>query len=267
MSTHDLTTRSRLHSCPDCGQTFEVQELTGLEWDGPNAAAYKAAMEKMFAMVICDDCVRRREGSEVERQIAMKARAARSASYGLKWLPAEARGECFAKSQYEHEIRTTQIEDAFAWARSWQPLQPKCSVWLRGSKGTGKSFLAHCLCNHAIDLGKTAREITALEVQRNGIMWGDGQKVLKQVRSVDVLLVEEVGLPDWRKEGITALREIIDYRHRNHLATIITSNTDIREMKAIWTEASNPALVDPMIDRMQSFVSFEFIGASLRKAI
>lgn len=254
-------------NCPDCGQAMDIPYDDTLEWEGPNAAAYLKAVEKMRAWVICDDCLKRREGSEVQRKIAMSARAARSQSYGLGWMPKDAASETFANSRRDLEARTAGIEDAFAWGRGWQPLQPKRSAWISGQKGTGKTFFAHCLANHAISLGKTAMEVRAIDIQQHGIAWMDGKKALEQIRRVDFLIVEEIGLPTWRKEGVVTLREIIDFRHRLKLATVITGNLTAADIKPVWLNVAGADVISPMFDRMTSFTGFEFKGESLRRAV
>lgn len=262
-----LPPTSRSSICAACGGAINVPYFDGLDYG--RRPEFAAAVERLFALVICDACETKKmqEASAYRKRISETR--AREESFAFGWMTSDAHNETFARSDRNIEMRDDDTSEAYLWGRTWRPEQPKNSAWISGPKGTGKSFLARCVLNRAITLGLHAREITAHQLQTFALDFREGKRKLRYVRTVGMLLIEEIAVPHWRDEGVIELREIIDYRARHKLGTLITSNNDPEDMRSAWNAACqrNVTTVASMLDRMRGFQRLTMLGDTLRGRI
>lgn len=258
----------RSKNCPRCGKAFDVP-LADLEWEPGREGEYTPRLEKLFTYLHCDACVLELDTDLRKGEQYRKQRAAKEHSYQQGWILADTESHTFTKSVREFEQRTSDIENAFEWGKHWTPKQQKNSAFIEGTKGAGKSYFCHCVLNAAMGFGLTAREVTAMTIQDLAMDFEKrrtAQWQLGQVKRVGCLLIEEMGLVSWTELGVIALREIIDYRYRNHMPTLITSNLSKQEQRDAWDrKCNNKSIVPAMVDRMTNFVGLVFEGDSLRR--
>lgn len=144
-------------------------------------------------------------------------------------------------------------------------IEQKQHLIITGATGTGKSFLASVLANHAILAGYSAyySRISTLLAQI-ALVRGDGSYLnwLKKISRFQLLILDDLGLSALSVLQAQELLEVIE--ERTHCGSIIvTSQLPVKEWYAYF---SAPTLADAIMDRLvNNSYRIELKGESMRK--
>lgn len=179
-------------------------------------------------------------------------------TYGYGRMPRCAMLHNFTQSSAEAEAVNP---EQWAKARAWKN---DCSLWIQGTKGTGKTFLSRCLLNWALDQGHSVYEVSAVDFTE--WVYRQGEKQRLDAEAIDVLLLDDIDKPEWRIDSLVALWRLMDRRNNRKLHTLMTSNVSPVVLKGRWMSIEGPdrAVVEPMLDRMHGFQRITLEGKSLR---
>jgi DNA replication protein DnaC len=139
------------------------------------------------------------------------------------------------------------------------------NVLITGPTGVGKTYLACALAHKACREGYSAfyvRLPRLLQELDTGRADGRYAKIMRQLAKVDVLSIDDWGLPTLTDLHRRDLLELLDDRY-NLRATIITSQLPITH----WHEAvGDPTLADAILDRVvHNSYKISLTGNSMRK--
>ena len=123
---------------------------------------------------------------------------------------------------------------------------------LWGDCGTGKSFMAACIANAAIDAGMTARFITVSEIEQH--LWNSPDKaaVYDEMNHTGLLVIDDFGC-ERRTEYMDEIKfNLIDGRLRSGKPCVITTNLMLNDFAAP-ADLAQKRIVSRMFERVTTF--------------
>jgi DNA replication protein DnaC len=144
-------------------------------------------------------------------------------------------------------------------------INAKQNIIITGKTGTGKSYLAQALANHAIHNSYRVyyiRTPSLLEEIRLSRIDGTYVNLLKKYSRFQLLILDDFGVSPMVDDDATNLFEIIEDR-TNINSTIITSQLPVSEW---YNYLNNNTIADAILDRIvHSSHRVELSGPSMRK--
>jgi DNA replication protein DnaC len=138
-------------------------------------------------------------------------------------------------------------------------------LFITGSTGTGKSFLASALGQQACLLGykvlycNTAKLMSHLKMAKAD---GAHLKELSKIEKQDALILDDFGVQPFDAQSRALLLDIIEDRHGKR-STIITAQVPVKKWHDVIGEKT---LADAILDRIvHQSIRIELYGESLRK--
>ena len=121
----------------------------------------------------------------------------------------------------------------------------KNSLLLTGDVGTGKTHLAAAIAQYCMEHGKVVKfgNITDIFQSLKNAFTKD-EDVLSEIKSVPLLVLDDLGKEndtEWAKETIYS---IINYRYEHMLPTVITTNFTLTDMQDRLGEATVSRLIE-----------------------
>lgn len=148
------------------------------------------------------------------------------------------------------------------YAENWADvLENGTNLVLTGSCGTGKNHLAVAMAKHIIRNHLASVEITDVMRLTRAVKncWrNDSEKtadeVIEHYASLDLLIIDEVGVQFGSAAEMAILQEIINARYESILPTILISNLS---PKALW-EYISPRIADRVTNGGRNLLSFNW---------
>ena len=138
-------------------------------------------------------------------------------------------------------------------------------VFITGSTGTGKSYIASaigyqaCLLGYKVFYASTAKLLSALKMAKAD---GSHLRELSRIEKQDLLILDDFGIQSFDASGRALLMDIIEDRHGKH-ATIIASQVPVKNWYDVIGEQT---VADAILDRLvHQSIRIELMGESLRK--
>ena len=116
------------------------------------------------------------------------------------------------------------------------------NLFIYGSVGTGKSFLSGCIANELLKKGHSVlyfSSVSFFETIANYTFGGkekfEGTSIYEDLKDCDLLIIDDLGTEMNNSFVTSSLLNIINERHLNRKATIISSNLDPGQIEKLYT--------------------------------
>ena len=138
-------------------------------------------------------------------------------------------------------------------------------VFITGSTGTGKSYLASaigyqaCLLGYKVFYASTAKLLSSLKMAKAD---GSHLKELARIEKQDLLILDDFGIQAFDATGRAMLMDMVEDRHGKR-STIIASQVPVKNWYDVIGEQT---VADAILDRLvHQSIRVELLGESLRK--
>ena len=254
---------SEERDCIDCGKKF-LHQYTEIEKMFPALAAKRCpicAEEKQRKIIREDE--EREEFNREREELLAKQRIFRK----LEALDIGNRFRGLSWHDYvDVNAKATKAKNVcIEYVKNFAQDSGACLMML-GSPGTGKNMLAAIIAQEVIKLGFTCVHTTALRmVRRVKDSWRNKeiseQDVIDAFCSPDLLIIDEIGVQFGSQTEQLYLTEIINDRYESQSPTVIISNLDGAQLKAILGER----IIDRFFDDGSKALAFDWESYRRRK--
>ena len=156
------------------------------------------------------------------------------------------------------------IQLARRYVERWDDVRRKnVGLIFWGNTGTGKSYTAHCIANALIDQLVPVRVFSVTDIISRLMDREQRDKVQEKIKSVPLLVLDDLGAERDTPFAREQLCAIIDQRSESGLPLVVTTNYSVREM-----ESSTDPAQQRIFDRLRAAcVPVAVTGESRRREI
>lgn len=254
--------------CPGCGDDptgfFTLSEKKKIVKEDEDLEGYpglRRTIRKLGEKLWCTNCIREAEVKDRSAMTRKRIDTLKRHTYRDELIPPIAMDMKFSKSEPENEAQNQAVWDKFRDGKRMTK-----NLWLSGDPGVGKTWLARCILNSQLAIGRSCAELSALKLNDIGRGWGVDKK-LRLYKRVKVLLIEDIDKVTWSKQGLSALWNLVDARATAQKQIIITSNFSPRDVAAQMRPVvpENKPLVKSMFERFLPISKEDMVGESMRR--
>lgn len=168
---------------------------------------------------------------------------------------------------FQRSNKAIENMSVYALAQAWRPRTS--NVYLHGTVGTGKTYLAKCLIQRAVQMYLGTSVLTGMEfISEVGGSGGYGRKtgLPGTIVQPDVILIDDVDKCPWTPTSLGWLWQLLDIRRGRERSTIMTANQTPQEIIEHWEKyiEKNKSVPFAIMDRMKPMLVLELVGPSLR---
>lgn len=140
--------------------------------------------------------------------------------------------------------------------------QKKNSLVLVGRSGTGKNHLAYAIARKAITVGQEVSVVSVIELMRKikeAWQFKEAREsdIIKEYSTVDLLILEEVGVQYGTENEKIVLWDIINNRYRNCKPLILLSNLGQEEF-AEYVDFEGKVRIMDRLNQMAAIIPFDW---------
>ena len=136
------------------------------------------------------------------------------------------------KHTFEAASEDKHVQLARRYVEEWTEMRKRnVGLLLWGNTGTGKSFTAHCIANALIEQGVPVRVYSVVDLMMSLMNWQKRDDILQKIRTVPLLILDDVGAERDTPFSHEQLCAIIDERGESGLPLIITTNYSVSDME------------------------------------
>ena len=157
--------------------------------------------------------------------------------------------------------KCSNIKAAKKYVEEWSAmLSENIGLLLWGDVGTGKTFFAACIANQLIENNITVRMTNFSTVLNDLYKDEDKNKYISDLVSVELLIVDDLGIERDTPYALEQVFTVIDARYRSNRPLIVTTNLTLTEIKNP-TDVMHKRIYDRVLEMC---IPIKFTGNSMR---
>lgn len=170
-------------------------------------------------------------GCEESRRVWDKPKTKRDSRLDRAGVPSLFRGK-----RHPEAPRMADLMEAGEW------------VWVQGTYGTKKSELASCCVEELTRRGCRALFASCPDLVKSRI---DDVDAWNRARSVDFLIIDDIGKENPSGYSVAAVWELVDARYAAAKPTMLTSNYSRAQLAALYAQHGEPKTAEAIASRLQ----------------